>query len=186
MSGQPDRSLEGTTPRIPVPDLVITALLLIVFVGGLQMARDFPFRAGLVPRIVCGAGVLFCVLNLVKFGLATRSATPSPSASPHAAVGAPRVLETGEVLVEDDEEYVFATSTRASWLEALGWFGGFFMALAVFGILIAVPVFAFAYLVVVGRVRLVWAVVYAVASWAFLYGIFDRTLHLALPMGLLM
>jgi hypothetical protein len=185
MSSQPDQPLEGTTPSIPVPDLVITALLLIVFVGGLQMARDFPFRAGLVPRIVCGAGIVFCVLHLVKPALATRTAASSPSAASHAGASAPRVLETGEVLVEDDEEYVFATSTRASWLEALGWFGGFFVALAVFGILIAVPVFAFAYLVVVGRVRIVWAVVYAAASWAFLYGIFDRTLHLALPTGLL-
>jgi hypothetical protein len=57
----------------------------------------------------------------------------------------------------------------------------FFVALWLLGALITVPLFAIVYLLVVPRSSPVLAGVYALASWAFVYGLFGRLLRLPLP-----
>jgi hypothetical protein len=76
---------------------------------------------------------------------------------------------------------VFATATRREWLSALAWMASFFVALWLLGALITVPLFAIVYLLVVPRSSPVLAGVYALASWAFVYGLFGRLLRLPLP-----
>jgi hypothetical protein len=67
------------------------------------------------------------------------------------------------------------------WLAAIGWMAAFFVSLWVLGALITVPLFALVYLLVVPRSSPVLAGVYALASWAFVYGLFGRLLRLPLP-----
>jgi hypothetical protein len=57
----------------------------------------------------------------------------------------------------------------------------FFVSLWVLGTLITVPLFAVVYLMVAARSSPVLAGVYALASWAFVYGLFGRVLRLPLP-----
>jgi hypothetical protein len=57
----------------------------------------------------------------------------------------------------------------------------FFLLLWLVGALVAVPLFALAYLLAVARQRVVHAGVYALASWLFIYGLFDRALRIPLP-----
>jgi hypothetical protein len=76
---------------------------------------------------------------------------------------------------------VFATATRREWIAAVGWMASFFLALWLLGALITVPVFAVVYLLAVPRSSPVLAGVYALASWAFVYGLFGRLLRLPLP-----
>jgi hypothetical protein len=81
----------------------------------------------------------------------------------------------------DDLPDVFATATRGEWLSAIGWMAAFFLMLWLAGALIAVPLFAIVYLLAVSRSSPVLATVYALASWAFVYGLFGRLLRLPLP-----
>jgi Tripartite tricarboxylate transporter TctB family len=162
--------------RGSVGDTVIGVVLLVVFVAGFVAALDFPFRAALVPRIVCAAGAVFAALFLLRVVVERRGAPAVARPAP-----APPV-EAGD---EDgaSEDYVFGTASGRTWLEVLLWFAGFFVALALLGAVLAVPLFAAAYLLVVGRVHPVWAVVYAAALWVVLFVGFDRVLELSLPTG---
>jgi hypothetical protein len=54
------------------------------------------------------------------------------------------------------------------------------------GALVTVPLFALVYLLVASRESAVLAGSYALVSWAFVYGLFDRLLHIPLPRGVLL
>ncbi len=51
------------------------------------------------------------------------------------------------------------------------------------GALVTVPLFAVVYLLAVSRQSPVLAGSYALVSWMFVYGLFDRVLHIPLPAG---
>lgn len=76
---------------------------------------------------------------------------------------------------------IFTTATRTQWLTALAWMAAFFVMLWVLGALITVPLFTAAYLLVASRESLVLSASCALASWLFVYGLFDRLLHIPLP-----
>jgi hypothetical protein len=80
---------------------------------------------------------------------------------------------------------IFGTASRGEWLSALGWMAGFFLLLWLVGALVAVPLFALAYLLAAARQSIVLAGTYALASWLFIYGVFDRALRVPLPTGVL-
>ena len=54
------------------------------------------------------------------------------------------------------------------------------------GALVTVPLFALVYLLAASRESPVLAGTYALASWVFVYGLFDRVLHIPLPAGILL
>ncbi len=95
-------------------------------------------------------------------------------------------------LVEEEEAEeaelidVFATASHAQWLSALSWMGAFFAMLWLLGALVTVPLFALLYLLAASRESPVLAGSYALASWLFVYGLFDRVLHTPLPAGALL
>ena len=86
----------------------------------------------------------------------------------------------------DDVPDVFATASRAEWISAVGWMATFFVMLWLLGALVTVPLFALVYLLAVSRQTPVVAGSYALVSWMFIYGLFDRVLHVPLPAGVLM
>jgi hypothetical protein len=81
---------------------------------------------------------------------------------------------------------VFATASRGEWTAAGSWMAGFFLMLWLLGALVTVPLFAVAYLLTVSRRSPVLAGTYALVSWIFVYGLFDRVLHIPLPAGALL
>ena len=62
----------------------------------------------------------------------------------------------------------------------------FFVMFWLLGALVTVPLFAVVYLVLVSRQSVVAAGAYAIVSWAFIYGLFIRLLHIPLPSGVLL
>jgi hypothetical protein len=83
----------------------------------------------------------------------------------------------------DDADGVelLVTAGRAEWLPAVGWMAAFFLMLWVLGALITVPLFTLLYLLAASRESPVLAGACAAASWAFVYGLFDRLLRIPLP-----
>lgn len=72
-----------------------------------------------------------------------------------------------------------AAFTRA----ALGWGAVFLAMLWAFGLAVAIPLFALAYLHWAAGEPWVKAAVYGIVVWLFIYATFDRLLHIPLPGG---
>jgi TctA family transporter len=150
-------------------DMVITVASLAMAIGVLVEARGWPLRASLFP-IAAGSLLLgLAVLHVLRLVLHRTSA--------------PERQQPGETRRADDPELtdVFQTATREQWLSALGWMAAFFVALWLLGMLITVPLFAMVYLLMASRASPVLAGSYALLSWAFVYGLFDRLLRIPLP-----
>ena len=162
--------------RLLSADVAITCVLLAVGVMALVNAQRWPFRASIFPFmtgfLLVGTSLLKLVVNLVR-------RTPRHAGAAHDKAG-PDEEEDPDAEPGD----VFATATRREWLSALAWMAAFFVTLWLFGALIGIPLFTLAYLLVISRESVVLAGSYALASWLFVYGLFDRLLHLPLPNGI--
>ncbi len=157
-------------------DLAITLGFAALFVWAILQARGWSFRAALFPVITASIMLSLVLLKLVLdvsgFRL-IRADEPT-------TVGNEKLIEEDEA-TEAELEDVFATAPRPVWLSALAWMATFFILVWALGMLVAVPLFAFTYLLVASRERPLWAGLYAVLAWAFMYGLFDQVLHIALP-----
>jgi len=160
--------LKASGYRSPRADLPITIGFLVVGGAVVFEARGWPFRTAIFPLTT---GAILLGLSLIKLAAAARTF----SASARASARPPRTM------TEIDIPDVFATATRREWLSAIGWMAAFFLTFWLLGALIAVPLFALVYLLAVPRSSPVLAGVYALASWAFVYGLFGRLLRLPLP-----
>jgi hypothetical protein len=133
-------------------------------------AGAWPFRSAVFPLAI--GWVLFGTAAL-KLGLSFRSRVKA-----HGGVrGAGPGTDAAEILIR---------ASMADWRGALGWMGAFFALLWLAGALVTVPLFALVYLTLVPRRSLALAGTYALVSWAFVYGVFDRLLHVPLPPGRLL
>jgi hypothetical protein len=167
--------------RADVP-VVIGCLIVAVWV--LYQAAGWPFRTAVFPL---ATGAILLGLSLTKLGTQLYGrhlyAGRVPRAdSERSASGPVEQLELDELADPPD---VFATASRAEWLSALAWMAAFFLLLWLLGALVAVPLFAAAYLLTVARRGTVVAGVYACVCWLFIYGLFARALHVPLPAGVL-
>lgn len=144
----------ATTGRPQLADAVILGGIWLLSIVVLVQARQWPFRTAIFPLAI--GGLLF-VLSVV--GMLRRPRAPA---------------------VVDDHD-VFAGASRHDWLTALAWMGAFFTMLWLLGALITVPLFTLLYLLGASRESPVVAGAAALAAWAFVYGLFDRLLHIPLP-----
>ncbi len=158
-------------------DTVITLVVLAVFVAAALQARAWPFRTALFPMLTALTMIGIAIGKLV---LDARRRAPRTSAV-HAIVDQELVDE--DEAEESELEDVFATASLSRWAGPLAWLAGFFVLLWVAGLLVSVPVFAFLYLRLVSRERPLVCAIYAVVSWAFIFGLFDQLLHVPLPTG---
>lgn len=176
------------TRGFSLPDLAITLAFLFLFgwvIWQTQMWR-WPFRAALFPTITATVMLALVVLKLVLDTLnSRRQVTPAP-----VPLLAPATLDAtgqGVALVEEDEaaeaelEDIFATAPGPVWRQAIGWMAVFFGMVWVFGMMITVPLFALTYLLIAGREKPIVAIIYAVVSWLFVFGLFDKVLNIPLP-----
>ena len=191
-------------------DLAITIGFLIIGIGVLLDAREWPFRTAVFPLAIGAILVVVSAGKLVADSLKRfASASPrnlsavgrggrgeqaensvvgrGPRSGPAEHPAGPaensvigRVPQSGPADLDDIPD-VFATATRAEWLAALGWMSAFFLSFWLLGALITVPLFALVYLLAVPRSSAAVAGIYALASWGFVYGLFGRLLRLPLP-----
>jgi TctA family transporter len=151
-------------------DAAIAAVLLVVSVVVLYQAQSWPFRAAVFPVL---AGGLLCGLSVLELALTAAGRRGEQNRS---------ALHTARA-AEGDPVDVFRTASRADWLSALAWMTTFFAMLWLFGALVTVPLFALIYLVAASRESPLMAAAYAFMAWEFVYGLFDRLLHVPLPSG---
>jgi TctA family transporter len=168
-------SAPGTLDRA---DLPIALAFLLIAAWVLYQARNWPFRTAVFPLAIGSVLGLSALAKLVADVAQQRVAVPVSGTPP---VTAEQVDESENA----DPPDVFATASRKEWLTAIAWMAAFFLLLWLVGALIAVPLFAVAYLITVARSRVVLAGAYALASWLFIYGLFDRALRIPLPAGVL-
>jgi TctA family transporter len=146
--------------RLLTADHVVSVALLVAGATVLAEARNWPFRAGLFPL---AAGSAMVGLTILKLAVKPGNAATDP--------------EGGDV---------FAGASRADWLRGLGWMTTFFVLLWLLGALVTVPLFALVYLLAASRETPLMAGSYALASWLFVYSLFDRLLHIPLPPGVVL
>jgi hypothetical protein len=171
--------------RADVP-VVIGCLIVAVWV--LYQAAGWPFRTAVFPL---ATGGILLGLSLTKLGTQLYGRrvyvgrVPQGESDRLPRGPAEQPAEKLELDELTDPPDVFATASRAEWLSALAWMAAFFLLLWLLGALVAVPLFAAAYLLTVARRGSVVAGVYACVCWLFIYGLFARALHVPLPAGVL-
>jgi hypothetical protein len=79
-----------------------------------------------------------------------------------------------------------AATERRRTLAMMGWVVGFFLGIWLLGFTLAVPVLTFLYLKFGAGERWVPTLILTGVSFAFFYGVFDYTLHLPFPPGVLL
>jgi hypothetical protein len=157
-------------------DLAISLGFLLVGTIVLFQARSWPFRAGLFPLVSGAVLVGFAILKLALDLLPAGRQRAAPA----------RILVDEDEAAEAELIDVFATASRKQWIGALSWMGTFFLMLWLLGALVGIPLFALVYLLTVSRESPLLAGSYAVVSWLFVYGLFDRLLRVPLPRGALL
>jgi hypothetical protein len=141
---------------------VLFTLIVVALLGlALWQSRNFGFRAGLFPWVIGTPTLVLAIFQLGK-DLLGRTKTRSP--------------EEGGV---SHELAVKRTLT------ILGWIAFFFVAIWLLGFSYAVPISMLLYLKFGGQEK--WPMTLAVTFfiWLFFYGLFERTLNVPFPDGLL-
>lgn len=149
-------------PRMKSEGLVFTALIGCAMAGALWVARDWPIRASIGVWVL---GIIGVTLALWQILLDLRSQKTSQERS---AFEAPQV------------------ETEAKWgnVEIWSWIVGFYLLIILIGFMIAVPLFVLAYSRFYGA-RWPVATGLSVVAWSFVYGVFEKILHVPWPTPLL-
>lgn len=145
------------------------SLFTLVIVLGLAFAIvtawSWPVRASIIVLTLGGLGLALALIQLI-FDLMPARRDPS--------AGRQAILDTPQV----------EPSSRWGTLEIWGWIVGFFLAIHIIGFMAAAALFTLAYAKVYGaRWRLAFAL--GAVAWGFLYGIFEKILHVPWPESLL-
>jgi hypothetical protein len=161
------------------PDTCISGVLLLVFLAGFLLARQWGFRATLVPSLVCGLGVGLTALHLVFLQVRRKRATPAT-----APATVPETTPEETQQISPDAEEVFATAGAAAWRANLGWLACFFVLLYLIGLVPTVVLFTLAYLKVSAAASWRFAVCYAVGLGLVLWFLLVQVLAIPIPEGL--
>lgn len=144
--------------------VIFTVVIGLVLVVALVDAWSWPLRASI---IVLTLGVMGLALTALQLVLDVRRSMAEATQDQLSL----------EVPMSE-------TMSRWSYFEIWGWIVGFFLAIHVIGFPVSTFLFVLAYVKVYGG-RWLTAVGLAVLSWGFLYGIFDRILHVPWPESLI-
>jgi len=140
---------------------LFTLFILLSLSWAVYIALDWPLRASIIILVLGSVGVVLSLLQLI-FDVVPKGAGAAESEG--IAFDAP------------------ALKPESRWgnLEIWGWILGIYAAIHLVGFVAAVPLFVFAYVKVYGG-RWVTALSLAFLAWAFLYGIFEKILHVPWP-----
>jgi Tripartite tricarboxylate transporter TctB family len=141
--------------------ILFTSFIGVVILTALFVAKDWPIRASIVILLLGSIGVVLVAVQLIlDFKAAGEEA---------ASITRP----TFEVSAVEHQ-------SRWGSLEIWAWLCGLFFAIHLIGMPIALPLFVFLYTKLYGGS---WAtsLIFAAATWGFLYGVFEQVLHVPWP-----
>jgi hypothetical protein len=149
-----------------------TLFLVAIFLGAAWWGWEWPYIAKLMPVYI--AAVPGLVLGAIQL---YREASSSEARRAQQAEG-----------VEMDETHNVALDTRTELRRTMAYFAWFIAGAAgiwLLGIVITLPLLAFLYMLVEGRERLIPAVIMAACTYGMVWGLFEYTLEMRWPPGLL-
>jgi hypothetical protein len=145
--------------------LVLGFAIMVCSGWAVYAASGWPWKAALFP-IVIGIPVFCLAAAEVMWSLLGRaSSDPAMDYQMSSDLPAPVVARRTAV--------------------AVAWLVGFFAAIALAGFPAAVPLFVFVFLVLQGRERLLFSVIFSALVWAVFHVLFVRLLTIPFPAGLL-
>jgi putative tricarboxylic transport membrane protein len=150
--GKPASPSSGAGVLTLSQDALFDLGIVLVFAGALWVSRGFNAKAGLFPWAI---GLPVLVLSIVQLtmdliGRGRKSAPSDPSAPDASGRGTAGIM---------------------------GWILGYFAAIWLLGFPIGGPLCAFLHLRFGSRERWLLSIVLAVSVWLFIYGLFERALH---------
>ena len=144
--------------RNPVLSFPVSLLFLTAFVAAAWTATGWEPEVGQFPLVMAAPGVALAAAALFRD---TRSLTAGFGSVRHVPLG------------EGAREAMLARSALF-----LAWLAATILVALLLGIKIALPIFAFTYLLAWGRMRLRVCAGYALAVWGLLVGFYDRVISL--------
>jgi hypothetical protein len=148
--------------RMRLEGLLFTLFIGVVMAAALWFARDWPIRASIGVLVLGSIGV---VLAIWQFALdAGKSAAP----------------------VERSQFEMPIAESENKWgnVEIWSWIVGFYLLIVTIGFPIAVPLFVLVYSKFYGA-RWQLAAMLSAIAWSFVYGVFEKILHVPWPTPLL-
>jgi putative tricarboxylic transport membrane protein len=145
--------------------VLFTVCVIILLALALWQSRNFGFRAGLFPWVIGTPTLVLTLFQLAKDLTGRRKVS-----APHFEAGA-----AFEVAPE--------VANRRTWA-IIGWIVGFFIAIWLLGFSIAVPLTLVLYLKLAGDEKWPTIAMVTLSTWLFFYLLFERTLKVPFPDGL--
>lgn len=148
--------------RMKLEGLLFTLFIGIVMVAALWFARDWPIRASIGVLVL---GSIAVVLAIGQFALDTRKS---------------------DALVKRSQFEMPMTESQTQWgnVEIWCWIVGFYLLIVTIGFPLAAPLFVLAYSKFYGAGRAL-SIMLSVIAWGFVYGVFEKILHVPWPTPLL-
>jgi hypothetical protein len=167
--------------RVSLMDLAVLAVL----IGAAVLCSGYGARARMVPMIVAVGSIGFLLLQLV---LQSRGASLDIDQEELLGAEAKRAAEEAEA-----KEQAFAEAAPRSFVTYEGgslWSGlaiivGFAALILGLGVLPAVFLFVFGFLAFISRLRVLWALLLALATEGVVYGLFVLVLGVRMNRGFL-
>ena len=166
---------------IPVPrptaGVVFCLALAVLFAAALVAAQGFRAQARLFPTVI---GIVGLALALLQLAMELRKQqAPAPGPPAVAPFG------SGEESVEGMEGEVPPEVLRRRTAALLAWVFGFAAAVWLVGFSAAVPLCTLAYLKVDARESWPTSIIFAAASGAVFYGLFEKAIRIPFDEGIL-
>jgi hypothetical protein len=149
-----------------------TLFLVAIFVGAAWWGWDWPYIAKLMPVYI--AAVPGLILGAVQL---FREASGAETRLAKQASG----VEMDDIYKEGMDK---KTELRRT-ITYFGWFIGGALGIWLLGIVITLPLLAFLYMLIEGREKLVPSIAMGVCTYALVWGLFEYTLEMRWPPGLL-
>jgi hypothetical protein len=149
-----------------------TLFLVAIFLGAIWWGWEWPYIAKLMPVFVAALpGFVLGVIQLFR----------------EASGAEGRMAKISEG-VQMDDTHKTALDKKTELRRTLiffAWFIGGAIGIWLLGIVITLPLLVFLYMIVEGREKLVSAVVMTVCTYGLIWGLFEYTLEMRWPSGLL-
>jgi hypothetical protein len=149
----------------------LTFFFLIVFLVAAVSGWEWPYIAKLMPVYVAAIpGILLCLVQLYREATAREDGR-----------GTQGGIEMDEVYEAKLEKQI---ETRRTLL-FFAWFIGGALGIWLLGIVIAIPLLVFLYMLIEGRERWITSVLMTVCAYLLIWGLFEYMLEARWPSGLL-
>ena len=182
-----EKSLRSGRSTTGCGDAVIGAVLAATFAAAFVNARQWEAIAAHFPLAVAGSGIALCAVFLGRCLVTLRrSSKGSESSSPTLdATADARPADDATPSQSESDRAFFASVSVRDWVVSLAYFLAFFIALYVVGLYPTSIIFSVIYLRFQARSSWPLTVIYTAGMTGALYVLFEVTLKLPVPQGLI-